>query len=185
MKISATKILDFDIENRPIAYGGFQWTTADVTAIACGFNVEEIKCWALHDSRNNYDYYMMLAGFREMWDQADIVTGHYIRNHDLPILNGAMIEFGLRPLDAKMSCDTKNDLVKFKDLSKSQEGLSAMLGLEVPKIHMGPNDWRLANRLQMVSFTKRRVIGDVLQHMEMREALIRRGALGPMKVWRP
>lgn len=185
MRTSVPRILDVDIENRPIAYGGGDWTTADITAIAAGFDPEGIHCFMLTDSRTDHEYRIMLHGFRELYDKADIVTGHYIRNHDLPIINGAMIEFGMPPLGPKMTCDTKNDLVRFKDLSKSQEGLGAMLGLSAPKVHMSPHDWRQANRLQRTEAARARVIGDVRQHMELRVALLKAGALGKMKTWRP
>ena len=63
----------------------------------------------------------MLVGFRKMYDEADMVTGHYILRHDLPILNSAYIENGLPPLDAKLVQDTKVHLLNWKDLPKTQE----------------------------------------------------------------
>lgn len=185
LSMPAPKILDWDIENRPISYG-FDWTTADVTAIAAGWaDQEQIDCWLVRDSRHKDDYYVMLENFRRLYDKADIVTGHYIRGHDLPIINGAMLEFGFPPLSPKMTIDTKNDLIKFKDLGKSQEALSEMLGVVSPKDHVTPTEWRWANRLQTPSVTRRRVMADVKQHKEMRLALVAAGALKSPKVWRP
>lgn len=176
--------LDLDIENRPLTYLGSDFTTPDVTAIAAGFVGEEkVHCWLLgkHTLRE------MLEGFRALYDQADGVTGHYLRRHDLPILNGAFVELGMEPLGPKLASDTKLDLIRFTGPSKAQENLSQMLGLAEEKTHMSNASWREANRLTSrgLAKTRARVVGDVRQHMAMRERLIRRNLLGRPKVWRP
>lgn len=184
LEIKPLRILDFDIEARPLSYLGADFTTRDVTGIACSFvGSDEEFCWLLGD----VSYTDMLQGFREKYDQADMVTGHYIRNYDLPTLNGAMLEHGLPGLSAKLSSCTKNDLSKLIGVSKSQESLAAMLGIDAPKIQMTQADWRSANRLepQGLSKTKARVLGDIRQHKAMRKELIRRGLLGPPRMWRP
>jgi hypothetical protein len=116
-----------------------------------------------------------------------MVTGHYIRGYDLPNLNGALKEAGLPLLGPKLTCDTKLDLVKSSGVSKSQESLGAMLGIEAPKVHMTQADWREANRLtpKGVAKTIERVTGDVRQHIQLRDALLERGMLGPPRVWSP
>jgi hypothetical protein len=179
-------ILDIDLENRPLSYLGQDYTTAEITAIACCWHgrPERMRCWLLgRDTPIG-----MLEGFREYYDQADMVTGHYIRMHDLPIINGAMIEHGLPPLMEKLTCDTKLDLVKKgQSFSASQENLAAMFGITAPKVHMNTPMWREANRLtpEGLRLTKERVTGDVLQHMALREVLVERGLLGDPKVWKP
>lgn len=181
---SAPWILDFDIENRPLTYLGSDFTTSEITAIAAGFAyLGEIGCVLL----GREEPIDMLKWFATLYDAADIVTGHFIRKHDLPIINGAMLEYGLPPLKPKTSCDTKLDLRVASGVSKSQESLSAMLGLEAPKVHMTQADWREANRLtpEGLAKTEARVVGDVKQHMQLRLALAKRGMLKPMKVWRP
>lgn len=180
------RILDFDIENRPLSYLGQDYTTAEITAIAACWHgrPKTLTVWLL----GRDDPKEMLTGFRALYDAADIVTGHYIRMHDLPIINGSLIEHGLPPLDAKMTCDTKLDLIsKGPVFSASQENLAAMLGLRAPKVHMNTVLWREANRLtdKGLALTYKRAAGDVLQHMALRRALADRGLLGPMKVWRP
>jgi hypothetical protein len=182
--VKQLRVLDFDIENRPLSYLGQDFTTAEVTAIAAGFVGEtKVQCWLLGPVTAK----AMLEGFRAMYDQADIVTGHYIRKHDLPIINGALIELGLPPLAPKLSSDTKLDLIRFYGISKAQENLAQMLGLAEEKTHMSNASWREANRLTArgLAKTRARCVGDVLQHMAMREKLVRRGLLGRPKVWRP
>src|SRR5688572_7585664 len=86
------RVLDFDIENRPLSYLGSDFTTAEVTAIA----------WAWTDTPDDVTVYLLgelplpsiLRRFRSVFDYADMVTGHYIRGHDLPMLNGALMECG-------------------------------------------------------------------------------------------
>jgi hypothetical protein len=128
----------------------------------------------------------MLTLFREAYDQADMVTGHYIRKHDLPIINGALMEYSLPPLGDKLTEDTKLDLIKRKDLSASQESLSATLGVPAPKVHMDQHSWREANRLtpEGLKKTKERVTGDVIQHKLLRARLHELGMLHGPKVWR-
>lgn len=176
--------LDFDIENRPLSYAGPDWTTAEVTAIAASWaDSKTVRCWLL----GRDDPQKMLQGFVKLYDQADGVTGHYIRKHDLPILNGALLEYGMAPLSPKLTCDTRLDLFKKKDMSATQESLAGFYGLSMPKEHMSQITWREANRLTPngLKETRRRVMGDVRQHKALRTRLLEVGALGPPKVWRP
>jgi hypothetical protein len=180
----ALSILDFDIENRPLSYLGTDFTTAEITAIAASFVGEKkVHVWLLGTD----DPLAMLEGFRALYDRADCVTGHYIRKHDLPIINGAMLEAGLPPLAAKLSSDTKLDLLKRGGVSASQESLADMLDVEAPKEQMNQAKWRAANRLtpEGIKETRRRVVGDVRQHKEMRARLVELGWLGPPRTWSP
>lgn len=180
------RVLDFDLENRPLSYLGQDFTTAEITAIAWCFDGEPktMRCVLL----GRDDPRLMLDLFRAAYNAADMVTGHYIRMHDLPILNGAMVELGLPCLDEKLTCDTKLDLVKKGPvISASQENLCAMLGLAAPKVHMNTVLWREANRLtdKGLKLTAARAIGDVIQHMQLRKALLARDLLSAPKIWRP
>lgn len=180
-----TKVLDWDLENRPLSYLGKDFTTAEVTAIACKFVGErKIRCWLLGSGISMKD---MLGEFREVFSYADVVTGHYILGHDLPIVSGALIEQGLDPLPPKLASDTYFHLKKFKGISKSQENLAAMLGLSAPKVQMNTIKWREANRLTPdgLALTEARVVGDVLQHTRLRAKLIELDLLKPPKMWRP
>jgi hypothetical protein len=180
---SGMRVLDFDLENRPLSYWYDGRCTAEVTAIACRFiGEEERHVWLLGVHRAK----SMLEEFRQLYDEADMVTGHYIRRHDLPIINAALIENERPPLAPKLTSDTRLDLVRFGDLAKSQEALGAMFGLEAPKEKMTQTDWREANRLTPDGLrqTMRRVMGDVDQHIQLRQALLERGLLGAPRMWR-
>jgi hypothetical protein len=178
------KILDFDIENRPLSYAGADWTTAEITAIAASWTDEDkVDCWLQPD----LSVRDMLQFFCVRYREADMVTGHYIRKHDLPILNGALLEHELPMLEPKLTCDTKLDLKKKKDMSASQESLADMYGLPEAKHHMSQPEWRRANRLEQggIAAARTRVTSDVIQHKALRAKLLEVGALNPPRLWHP
>lgn len=192
MKVSkdrALKILDFDIENRPLSYWYDGQTTAQITAIA--------SCWVGYDSSMEVnvltldDFYgdeerQMLSRFVERYNEADMVTGHYIRKHDLPHINAALMDNNMSMLQPKLVCDTRIDLIKRASLPATQEHLAVMLGLDSTKFGMSQQMWRQANRLtpEGVRLTMKRVSDDVEQHMKLRQAMLDAGWLHGPKVWR-
>lgn len=178
------RVLDFDIENRPLTYLGSDFTTAEVTAIAWAWTdrPEDVTVYLLGETELPF----ILRAFCAAYDQADVVTGHYIRGHDLPMINGALMEFGLPALQDKRVCDTKCDLMRSKGISLSQESLGAMFRLDAAKVQMNQSKWRAANRLtpEGLALVRERVVGDVRQHMALRRELLARGYLTPAKLWR-
>ena len=178
------RVLDLDLENRPLSYLGSDFTTSEVTALAWAWsdNPEHVTCYLLGET----DPVEILQAFLVAYNQADIVTGHFLKGHDLPILNGALMEYGLPALGDKRVCDTKLDLIPRKGLSMSQESLGAMFRLDRPKVHMDQAKWRSANRLtpEGRQLARERVIGDVRQHIELRKKLLERGYLNHPKIWR-
>lgn len=179
------RILDFDIENRPLSYWIQDRPTAEVTAIA--------SCWA--DDIGSMEVKLlgrddpeeMLEFFIDRYNEADIVTGHYIRKHDLPIINGALLELGMPQLSEKLTSDTKMDMHKKADIPASQEYLSELFNLPADKVYMSQHSWRKANRLspEGISAAQKRVSGDVYQHMMLRSYMVDHNLLKPAKVWRP
>jgi hypothetical protein len=180
------KILDFDIENRPLNYVGPDFTYGEPTAIAAGWaHEDEVDVRIL--TKDDRTRVSMLRWFKRLYDEADMVTGHFIRSHDLPTIQGAMLENGLEPLGPKLTCDTKNDLTKRKNFGVSQENLADVLGIDAPKIGMNQVKWRAANRLQKagLELTRLRCVGDVIQHKELRLRLVELDLLSSPKVWHP
>ena len=184
--VSSLRVLDWDTENRPLTYLGNDFTTADLTAIAWSWYGEEaVECYQLTRKAGSQE--RMLRAFLKVYNQADLITGHYIRIHDLPHINAALLEYGLPLLSPKLTSDTKLDLTKRSGISASQESLAGMYGLSQPKEHMSQTEWRTANRLtdEGLEETRRRCVGDVIQHKALRMRLIEAGALGPPKMWTP
>jgi hypothetical protein len=178
------RVLDFDIENRPLSYLGSDFTTAEVTAIS----------WAWTDTPQDVSVFLLgevdvptiLRAFLAAYEQADMVTGHYIRGHDLPMLNGALMECRMAPLPDKLVQDTKIDLMRSKGISLSQESLGAMFRLDHAKVVMNQIKWRAANRLtpEGLAEVRQRVMGDVRQHIALRRELLELGYLAPPTMWR-
>jgi DNA polymerase elongation subunit (family B) len=127
----------------------------------------------------------MLEAFREVYEDADVVTGHYIRGFDLPLLQGSMMRLGLPLLGPKLAQDTKNDLVAAQGISKSQENLGAMYELEHPKVGMNTSLWAKGNMLlpEGIEATVKRVMGDVDQHIELRREMLYHGHLGAPRLY--
>lgn len=205
------RVLDFDVECRPLSWYAGDFNSKEITAIAWAWIDPKrpkkpldgvVECRLLTGSKESWDWRPlikkgktlpitgsiddMVEAFLAAYNEADLVTGHFIRGFDLPLLNGAAIELGLPPLGPKMTQDTKIDLIRFSGHSKSQENLGAMLGLRHPKVGMSQADWREANRLTPhgLKLVHDRVTGDVLQHIEMRSVLLDRHMLNPPKAWR-
>lgn len=178
--------LDCDIENRPLTYLGSDFTTADITAIAWSWYGEDaVECYLLTRKKGSQE--RMLREFLKVYNQADGITGHYLRIHDLPHINAALLEHGLPLLGPKLVSDTKVDLKKRSGISASQESLAGMYDLSQPKEHMSQTIWRKANRLtdEGLEETRRRCVGDVIQHKALRLRLIEAEALGPPTMWTP
>ena len=179
------RILDFDCEARPLHWYGGDFVSKEVTAVAAKFIGErgKVHVWMLGECENEE----MLEGFRALYDEADMVVGHYIRGYDLPTINAMMMEWGLPKLSGKLTHDTCKDITKKSGLSGSQENLAEMLGIRHPKIQMSQTKWRAANRLmpESLSLTRKRVVGDVLQNIEMRQRLMDLGYMSPPRMWSP
>lgn len=197
------RVLDFDIENRPLSYWVPDKPTAEITSIA--------SCWT--DDIGSVEVVLlappcihcgsdacremgpdivsqreMLRRFVERYNEADIVTGHYIRKHDLPIINGSLLEYGLPILQPKLTSDTKLDMVKKGDIPATQEFLLETLDIPgVRKFHMSQTKWRESNRLtpKGLKDTYDRVSSDVVGHALMRAEMLKRGLIAGPSLWEP
>jgi hypothetical protein len=201
------RILDLDIENRPLSYWVKDMPTAEITAIASCWVGEpesmQVDLLSVPCRHHGYGCPEMIDGemsgpemlslFIDRYNEADMVTGHYIRMHDLPIINGALMEYGLPLLGPKLSCDTKLDMMKKADIPATQEFLLATLGVRdadgrlLQKLHMSQTDWREANRLtpEGIAKTKARVESDVRDHILLRKAMLEAGMLRRPSMWYP
>jgi 23S rRNA G2069 N7-methylase RlmK/C1962 C5-methylase RlmI len=179
------RILDFDSECRPMHYS--EWKPeSQITAIAWSW-VGEDKVHTEALNRNLRNENKMLARFLAAYDEADIVTGHYIRKHDLPLVNDHVLRAFGEHLSPKLTQDTMSDMTSVKSLGKSQDNLAVTFGLTEEKHHMTGADWRLANSLDPkgIDLARIRVTNDVIQHKALREEMLRRGALGEPQLWIP
>lgn len=180
------RVLDFDCECRPLHWIGSDYVSREITAIAWTWIEDPQPApTVVLLGENGMTVRGMLERFVADYQRADIVTGHFIRGFDLPLIASALVENQMPSLEDKLAHDTKIDLVKMSGLSKSQENLGATLGLDHPKIQMNQHRWRSANRLtpEGFEFVRERAAGDVLQHIELRQRLLELGYLAPPVKW--
>lgn len=178
------KILHFDIEALPGHWIGGDYVSKIPTAIAYSWADEDEVSVFTH-----YEYPPEALAFMmaQQLESADIVTGHYIRRFDLPLINGELLRAGYAALAPLTTSDTKDDVYKAHGRSKSQKNLSAMLEIEAPKVDVTLRDWEGFNqkRYGYEQAGIDRVVGDVIQHKQLRKALLDLYWLGPTKTWRP
>ena len=129
----------------------------------------------------------MLVRFLAAFNAADVVTGHYLRKHDLPLLVDHCIRLRLDLPEPVLVQDTMLDFPQVNGLGKSQENLSETLGVPAPKHHMNGARWRVANTLDKAGRegTRTRVVCDVEQNLQLRAVMLDRGLLKPPKSWAP
>jgi DNA polymerase elongation subunit (family B) len=182
------RILDFDIETRKIGFhdaGRFAPGGCEVVVLAASWEGSDtVKTWSLTPRWSEKDARAITEAFVKLFNEADAVTGHYIRKFDLPILNGACLEWGYPSLSEKLVFDTKTDLAGVAGLSQSQENLSALKRLDADKFHMPDNNWRAVARLtpEGLALAEERVVDDVKQHKALRASL---GAWVKPDIWKP
>lgn len=179
------RVLDFDVEARPLGWISDDYTHKEVTVIAWAWMGETPDVRALtKDARSRA---RMLTAFRKVYDQADMIVGHFIRGYDLPTVSAMLVELGEPSLSQKLTHDTKLDLPSLQGVSKSQKNLADLLGIEDEKLDMTVGDWRRANRLEPAGVAKAcdRAALDVIQNMAVYRAATSKRLLGPPKVWRP
>lgn len=171
------RVLDLDIETRRIGFhnaGRFAPDGCEPVILAAAWDgSDEVLTVSLKPRWSERDAKRIVRTFRDLYEEADMVTGHYIAKFDLPILNGACLEWGLPPLGQKLILDTKLDLPNVAGLSLSQENLSALKELTESKFHMNDNWWRKVARLtpEGLMLATERVVSDVFQHRALRDAL--------------
>jgi hypothetical protein len=179
--------LVFDIENRPLSYWYDGHPTAEVTAIAWKWLDEESVEVRLLDGVASQAQ-GILADFRVAYEEADVVIGHNIRRHDLPLLNGAYVEHGLDPLPARRTIDTLRDLARWKDVPRSLEYLADWLDCPYAKPSLSQHVWRQANRLlpEGLAVVAHRCEMDVLATEWCYRELLSRGLIvRAPRIWSP
>lgn len=193
-KAETTRLVCFDLENRPLAYWYDGETTSEITAFGWKWADEsKVRTMLLRpDGTFACDGGMLNADaaykvFVAELASAGVVYGHNIRRHDLPMLNAGLLRLELDPLPALLTSDTCRDLPKMGGMSKSLENLAALYGLPGEKLAMPQPAWEDANRLTKtgVALARKRVASDVLLQEALRARLLALGILREPRPWRP
>lgn len=184
-----SRTLYFDIENRPLSYAGNDWTTAEITVASWKWGGEDrIFTKTLEPYPHHRDSATaMLSLLSAAIESSDLVVGHYVRKHDLPMVNGHLMEYSMYPLQSVLVSDTCLDLAKKKDMSRSLASLAALYDLREQKLDISQQDWRDGNRLipEAVAKIVERCESDVRVLENLHGILLRSGHLRAPKVWTP
>ena|SRR5450631_1483522 len=175
----------YDIENEPTS---FRERFPLTKPIAIGWQQEGggYAYWAKGEGVSLEEG---LERFRaEFWSTSAVVAGHNVRQHDNPIINGAMLRVGLMPLTPRMCRDTLRDLISLKGVGRSLEALTIYLGLGERKHHLSEAEWEelwpmdtKARREEVIE----RCLSDVALNVEIGEILQFRGYLRAPRIWKP
>jgi hypothetical protein len=194
------RYLCFDLENRPLAYWYDGETTSEITAFGWKWSDEDVVYTMLLTREGTFQWdrsddsesvwFKDKGAYLHFCDElkkADVVYGHNIRRHDLPMLNASLLRRQLPLLPSLVTSDTLKDYPRRKGLSASLENLAAMYGLEGEKKIMRQPDWETANRLSPdgMELARERVASDVLLQESLRKKLIELNLLKPSRRWNP
>lgn len=192
-KAGALRVLGFDLENRPLAYWYDGETTSEITAMAWKWRHEQdVRTLLLlpdgrfiNDEGGKRQASHAHMTFREVLASADLVYGHNIRRHDLPMLQAHLLRLQLPTLPRLLTSDTLRDYPKRGGMSASLANLASFYGLEGEKKVMSQGDWEDANRLTTtgIPLARERVVGDVLLQESLRDKLLELAILKSPRVW--
>lgn len=181
------RVLDFDLETVAAGFADPDWVPQTVTAwAACWTDTAEIRVEALPpaafydlDARRRF-----LEPLVELVREAGVVTGHNVLRFDLPVLQADVMRVGLPSLPSVLVQDTIR-LPRSKGFKKGQDVLAALLDVDAEKLPLHWGAWAAAYAEDTLDTVKARVVGDVRQHMQLREAMRDRGWLTAPRVWKP
>ena len=179
------RILDFDTENVP----GFYWydgaTTDLLDTIAWSWmdetdvEVETITNFHVNFRDPTTSLTFPASGyvrFKEVVESADIVTGHNILRHDIPLLNATGLRLGEPQIRWPRTVDTLQFLrnMGLKGFPKGQEYLADHFGVGERKMHVGLYTWERAARgdLEARGVVIERCVSDVISHKELYRELM-------------
>jgi hypothetical protein len=183
VRTQSLRILDVDTECKPGHWIGGDYVSKLITTIAWGWIGGTVVDVVDHYTSSRRYF---LAGFAEVYDDADIIVTHYGRGFDFPLLNGAMERESLPRLDRKLTIDTKLDRYKTLGRSQSQKNLSADYGIKNPKVDITLRQWEGYNECEpgYRDFVIERCKMDVEQNISLYRALVDADMLGPPRMMR-
>lgn len=178
--LRSLRVLDFDIETVAAGFADPEWVPQKITIIAWSWiGDEKVEVRTRLEGIGP-----LLAAFREVYEEADIVTGHNVIRFDLPILNSEFLRANSRSLGPKLVQDTMK-IVKTKGFKKGQDNIGKLLRLSVDKMPLSWQEWQDAYEEDGWQTAIERCASDVIQHKQMRQAMLERDWLKPPTYWRP
>ena len=180
------KILDFDIEALAAGYADPAWVPDKITCCAWSWvgsdKVEATIC----DKEGFFSRKRrakMLTPLIAAMNEADILTGHNILRYDLPVIQAECFRLGLPPVGPFLVQDTIL-MRKTKGFKKGQDNLGKLLDSLQQKESMDWEAWDQAYEEHGWAKVISRCKTDVIQHKQIREEMIARGWLRPLRAWK-
>lgn len=178
----------FDMETKPTSFRE-KYQLAVPIAISASWGIgSTIETWVGDDTQTGLTKGLKWF-IKNYYDPAYMVTGHNIRDFDLPTINGALLLCGLPTLGPKLCRDTLRDTLRTKAIGRSLESFAIHFGLDVQKKHMAEALWARVWGFKMTAATrdvvKDRCESDVEITLLLEATLLKRGLLKPPRVWRP
>lgn len=180
------RILDFDVETVAAGFADPQWVPNRITAIAWSWVGEDkVEVRTILDYTSDLvdflnDFFLgcapMMEDFVEVFNQADVVTGHNIRRFDLGVMNAELMRLGLPLLGKKPTIDTMA-LKPAKGFKRGQDVMAEVFDVPTEKKSMNWGQWQTAYATPGWNEIKERVAGDVVQHKLLLARLLDLGYL--------
>ena len=194
--LSQPRILAFDIETVAAGFADPAWVPQKIICVSWSWvgsdKIETRACCGpkeamgvgLYGPQAKEKRWHMLNPLLAAIEQADVVTGHYIKGFDLSVINAEAMRLGLTPIYECSYIDTI-DLVRSKGFKKGLDNLGVLLGCRTKKQAMDWQEWDDAYDVSGIPEVITRCESDVQLQKEIREKLLERGWIGSRpKVWK-
>lgn len=181
------RTLDFDLETVAAGYADPNWVPNIVTAWACSWvDADDVECAVLPVARLHDRAYRasFLEPLMERIREAAVVTGHNIIRWDLPVLNAELMQLQMPVFGPLLAQDTMR-VPRGRGFKKGQDNLASLLRVPLPKKALNWQEWQAAYAEPDLHTVRERVMGDVLQHKQLRVRMREQGWLEPPRVWKP
>lgn len=179
-------ILDFDIETRPEGFDDQQWMPQKITCVAWSWVGDDLiesriatPDGLFYKPELRRD---MLAELLVKIRAADMVTGHYIEQFDLPRINAECGLLGLEPIRKLWVQDTKR-LFRSKGLKQGQDNLCELFETEEKKYAMNWQQWQKAYAEPGWPTIRHRCESDVRANKQLRVKLLNAGYMLTPRKW--
>jgi hypothetical protein len=180
-------VLFYDLECRPTAWIGGDFTGRSATAFAC-CTLEDPQVYSVVLTRKMTSVAPIIRPIVAEIRKARLSVGHYVRGFDFPLLMADLERIGDPPLGRTLVLDTKIDRLQGIGLSESLGNLAARYEIEHQKEPVTEPMWEEHNLWQTprsVDWVRERVEGDVLANRELYLAMEAAGRLKTPKAWDP
>ena len=178
--------MDFDVETIAAGFADPQWVPNRITAIAWSWlHEDDVHTRTILDYTRGLTPFLdafflgcgpLLKEFVEVFNQADVVTGHNIGRFDLGVMNAELMRRQLPVLEKKPVIDTIR-LKRSKGFKKGQDVMADVLDVPAEKKAMNWAQWQRAYATPGWPEVRERVSGDVIQHKLLLGRLLELGYL--------